>query len=88
MTGQNLPSKFCYPLDFFTKLRKIEKGVRSFNAEKLGFVDQRPQSYQLSNFENDSTLGVLEPGPNVLAQTSVGMAEPADFLLRTQTFNS
>ena len=41
------------------------------------------QSYWLSNFENDSTQGVLKPGPNTLAHTLGGMAKAADFFLRT-----
>ena len=36
------------------------------------------QSYWPSNFENDSTLGQLEPGPNAIALNSGGMAEVAD----------
>ena len=35
------------------------------------------QSYQPSNFENDFTPDVLEPGPNALAHTLGGMAEGA-----------
>ena len=40
-------------------------------------------SYHPSNFENDLTPGQLEPGPNARAQNSGGMAEAADFFLRT-----
>ena len=46
------------------------------------------QSYQPSNFENDSTPGVLEPGPNALAHNSGGMAEAADFFLGTPTLTT
>ena len=41
------------------------------------------QSYWPSNFENDSTPGQLKPGPNAIAHNSGGMAEAADFFLRT-----
>ena len=34
------------------------------------------------------TLGVLEPGPNALVHTLGGMAEAADFLLRTPTLTA
>ena len=46
------------------------------------------QSCWLSNFENDSTPDVLEPGPNALAHTLGGMAEAADFFLRTPTLTA
>ena len=36
-----------------------------------------------SNFENDSTPGVLEPRLNALAHNAGGMAEAADFFVRT-----
>ena len=38
-----------------------------------------------SNFENDSTPGVLEPG---LAHNAGGMAKAADFFLRTPTLTA
>ena len=43
------------------------------------------QSYQPSNFENDSTPDELEPGLIALVHNSGGMAEAADFFLRTPT---
>ena len=43
---------------------------------------------QLSNFKNDLTPGRLEPGPNGIAHTSAGMAEAADFFLRTPTLTA
>ena len=43
------------------------------------------QSYQPSNFENDLTPGQLEPWPNARAHNLGGMAEAADFFLRTPT---
>ena len=46
------------------------------------------QSCQLSNFESDWTPGVLEPRLNALAHTSAGMAEAADFFLRTLTLTA
>ena len=42
----------------------------------------------LSNFENDSTPGVLEPGPNALAHILGGIAEVTDFFLRTSTLTA
>ena len=38
------------------------------------------QSYHLSNFENDSNQGGVEPRPNTIAHTLAVMAELADFL--------
>ena len=38
------------------------------------------QSYRLSNFENDSNPGRVDPRPNVLEHTSDVMAETEDFL--------
>ena len=46
------------------------------------------QSYWPSNFENESTPGQLEPGPNAIAHHSGGMAEAADFFLRTPTLTA
>ena len=46
------------------------------------------QSCQLSNFENDSTLPGIEPGPNAIAHNLGGMAEAADFFLRTPTLTA
>ena len=46
------------------------------------------QSYWPSNLENDLTPGQLEPGPNAIAHNSGGMAEAADFFLRTPTFTA
>ena len=43
------------------------------------------QSYWPPNFENDWTLSQLEPRPNAIAHNSGGMAEVADFFLRTPT---
>ena len=43
------------------------------------------QSYWPSNFENDSSLPGIEPGPNAIAHNSGGMAEAVDFFLRTPT---
>ena len=42
----------------------------------------------MSKFENDLTPGVLKPGPNALAHTLGGMAEAADFFLRTPTLTA
>ena len=41
-----------------------------------------------SNFENDSTPGVLEPRLNALAHNAGGMAEAVDFFLRTPTLTT
>ena len=46
------------------------------------------QSYWPSNFKNDLTTGQLEPGPNAIAHNSGGMAEAADFFLRTPTLTA
>ena len=46
------------------------------------------KSYQPSNFGNNLTPSVLEPGPNALAHNSGGMAEAADFFLRTPTLKA
>ena len=46
------------------------------------------QSCQLSNFENDSILPGIEPGQNAIAHNSGGMAEAADFFLRTPTLTA
>ena len=46
------------------------------------------QSCQLSNFENDSTAPGFEPGPNAIAHALAGMAEAADFFLRTPTLTA
>ena len=43
------------------------------------------QSYWPSNFENDLSSPGIEPGPNAIAHNSGGMAEVADFFLRTPT---
>ena len=41
------------------------------------------QSYRPSKFENDSTPDKLKPWPIALAHNSGGMAEAADFFLKT-----
>ena len=46
------------------------------------------QSCRLSNFENDSTAPGFEPGPNAIAHALAGMAEAADFFLRTPTLTA
>ena len=46
------------------------------------------QSCRLSNFENDSTAPGFEPGPNGIAHALAGMAEAADFFLRTPTLTA
>ena len=46
------------------------------------------QNYQPSNFENDSTPGQLEPGLTEFAHDSGGMAEAADFFLKTPTLTA
>ena len=46
------------------------------------------QSCRLSNFENDSTAPGFEPGPNGIAHALAGMAEAADFFLRTPTLTT
>ena len=37
---------------------------------------------------NDLTLGVLEPGPILLAHTLAGMAKAADFFFRCPTLTA
>ena len=46
----------------------------------MGSVGQMAASSCSSNFENDSNLVGLEPGPHALAQTLAAMAKAADFL--------
>ena len=46
------------------------------------------QSYQPLKFKNDLTPGDRERGPLALAHTSAGMAEMADFFLRTPTLTA
>ena len=46
------------------------------------------QSYWPSKFENDSTTDKLEPGSIALAHNLGGMAEAADFFLRTPTLKA
>ena len=46
------------------------------------------QSCQLSNFENDWSGPGFEPRPNAIADNSGGMAEAADFFLRTPTLKA
>ncbi len=43
------------------------------------------QSYRTSNFEDDSTPGVVESGPNTIAHSSAAKAKAADFFLRPPT---
>ena len=53
-----------------------------------GLLVKGLQSCWLSNFENDLTPGGLKPGPIALAHTSAGMAEAADFFLRSPTLTA
>ena len=46
------------------------------------------QSYRPSNFENDWSGPGFEPRPNAIAHNSGGMAEAADFFLRTPTLTA
>ena len=46
------------------------------------------QSYWPSNFENDWSGPGIEPRPNAIAHNSSGMAEAADFFLRTPTLTA
>ena len=46
------------------------------------------QSYLPSNFENDSSSPGIKPGPNAIAHNLGGMAEAADFFLRTPTLTA
>ena len=50
--------------------------------------DKGLQSYQPSNFENDWSGPGIEPRLNAIAHNSGGMAEVADFFLRTPTFKA
>ena len=53
------------------------------NKGNIGFVGQGVQKCRLSNFENVSNLGILEPGPNAPVHNLAGIAEVVNFLLRT-----
>ena len=64
----------------------FERGVRSFPTSNIGYVGQRYAKLHLSNFENDSNPGTLEPKLQVLAHTLAEMAELADLFLRPPTF--
>ena len=46
------------------------------------------QSYWPSNFENYSTPGELESGPNTLANSLAVKAEAADFFVRPSTLTA
>ena len=82
MRRQNPPLQCCQPLELLTQLkRKLELLVLKI----WGLYVKGLQSYWPSNFENDSTPDQLEPGPIALAHTLPGMAEVADFLLRSLT---
>ena len=63
----------------------IKKGSRSFKNENLRSVGQ---SQWPSNFENDLAPDKLQPGLIELAHNSGGMAEAADFFLRTPTLTA
>ena len=69
-------------------LGTVEKGVRSFNAENLGFVGERAAFYWPLNFENDWSWPGIEPRLNAIAHNLGGMAKAADFFLRTPTLAS
>ena len=43
------------------------------------------QSYQPSNFVNESTLPGIEPGPDVLLAHNLAVMAEADFFLRPPT---
>ena len=58
---------------------------RSLNAENLKSLDQRASK---SNFENDRSGPGNELGLNALAHKLGGMAEAADFFLRTPTLTA
>ena len=77
LTGQNQPLKCWQPLKILTHFIK-----------GLDLLAKGQQSCRPSNFENDSTSGKLEPGPNALAYNSAVMAEAADFFLRTSTLTT
>ena len=66
----------------------IKKGNRSLNAENLSLLVKGLQSCRPSNFEDDSTAPGFEPGPNAIAHALAGMAEAADFFLRTPTLTA
>ena len=53
-----------------------------------GLLIKELQSYPPSNFENDSTPDLLKSGPIALAHNLAGMAEVADFFLRTSTLTA
>ena len=78
MIGQNPPLKCCQPLEILTHF------IRGLDLSMIEIWDlwvKGLQSCWPSNFENGSTLGKLEPGPNAIADNSAGMAEAADFYL-------
>ena len=80
MIGQNPHLKCCQPLKILTH---FERCLDIQVLKYFGLLVKGLQSYQLSNFENDSTPSQLEPGPIAIAHNLGGMAEAADFLLRT-----
>ena len=51
-------------------------------------VQNALQNYRPSNFVNDWSGPGIEPRPNVIAHNSGGMAEAADFFLRTPTLTA
>ena len=80
LTGQNPPSKCCLPFEI---LIYFTKGIDLSILKIWGLWVKGLQSYRPSNYENDSTPGALEPGPNALAHNLGGMAKAAYFFLRT-----
>ena len=63
-------------------------GINLFMLKIWVLLVKGLQSCRPLNFENDSTPGVLEPGPIVLAHTLAGMAKAADFFLRSPTLTA
>ena len=85
LTGQNPLLNRCQPPELLTQFKG---GLDLLMLKIVGLKVKGLQSCRLSNFENDSTPSGLEPGPNAIAHTSAGMAEAADFFLRTPTLTA
>ena len=66
----------------------IEKGIRYLNAENLRSLGQRASKLPVVKLWNNSSLRGIQPGPNAIAHALAGMAEAADFFLRTPTLTA
>ena len=69
--------------------KTIEKRIRSLNAEN--FEVFRSKGFKVAGCQTlkmiDCASGI-EPGPNAIAHNLGGMAEAADFFLRTPTLTA